>query len=66
MLDVAIEWQGKTLPGLRVGWAMAHPAHPAVPALLLNMRGCYNRQNLHSLFNVAACAMYVIFYLAYM
>ena len=35
MLDVAIERQeGKKLPGLRVGWAIAHPAHPADTALI--------------------------------
>ena len=38
MLDaVAIERQEeKKLPGLRVGWAMANPAHPADTALPLS------------------------------
>ena len=38
MLDVAIERQErkKNLPGLRVGWAMAHPAAPALLTLTRN------------------------------
>ena len=41
--------QKKQQPGLRVGWAMAHPAHPADTALCVSHCGeeYYELQQLH-------------------